>query len=160
MERQIQYDDLVDPAFAEIYHIVSEMEEKDECCTDMDCESLAHECRKLAYDFAAVYEDMCRCGEPDYWSMIDSWARSKAKEKWPPLKRFDVLIDANVTMTYKALARDRKDAEEMAHKFMESPQFDQWLRTKLRIYEAEIGDVTEGGRNESIPGDLQSAGHE
>ncbi len=143
MERQIQYDDLVDPAFAEIYHIVSEMEEKDECCTDMDCESLAHECRKLAYDFVAVYEDMCRCGEPDYWSMIDRWARSKAKEKWPPLKRFDVLIDANVTMTFPVYAANRDDAEQQARNFMESPGFSERFRKEMNIFEADIGDVIE-----------------
>ena len=141
MERKIQYDDLVDPAFAEIYHIVSEMEEKDECYTDIDCESLAHECRKLAYDFVAVYEDMCRCGEPDYWSMIDRWARSKAKEKWPPLKRFVVVIDAKITTTYSVYATDRDDAEKQAQNFIKNPQFVPHLRKDMNVYEPTIVEV-------------------
>ena len=101
-DKKILYDDMIDPAFAEIYHIISVMENKNEVETDLDCEALAHECRKLAYEFVELYDELCKYGAPSYWDMIDSWTRDKAKGKWPPLKRFDVLIDGNVTMTYPA----------------------------------------------------------
>lgn len=146
MENQ-NFDALRDVAYAEIYATVLRMEKEQKIETDLDTESLCYACWQMANEFTDKYNNLCEYAETvDYYGMLDKFIYDKAMELWKPLKHFDIEIDANVTMTYKALARDRKDAEEMAHKFMESPQFDQWLRTKLRIYEAEIGDVIEGGK--------------
>lgn len=142
-EKKILYDDMVDPAFAEIYHIVSVMENNGEVESNLDCESLAYECRKLAYKFVEGYETACKynVGYPDYWDMLDKWTRDKAKEKWPPLKRFDVLIDGNVTMTYSTFATNEEAAKEQARKFMESPSFIDRFRKEMKVYETQIGDV-------------------
>ena len=140
-DKKILYDDMIDPAFAEIYHIISVMENKNEVETDLDCEALAHECRKLAYEFVELYDELCKYGAPSYWDMIDSWTRDKAKGKWPPLKRFDVLIDGNVTMTYPVFAANEDDAKQQAEKFMESPQFIEKFRSEMKVFETQIGDV-------------------
>ena len=75
--------------------------------------------------------------------MLDKFIYDKAMELWKPMKRYDVLIDANVTMTYPVLARDLDDARRQAEIFMETPAFDRSFRDSMNITETEIGDVIE-----------------
>lgn len=142
-EKKIQWDDLTDIAYACIYETECRMEREGKCDPDMDTDSLCYECKKLAVEFSEMYTKLSEFSEPDYYEMLDKYAESKILELWPPLKRYDVLIDANVTMTYPVFAKDRKDAEEQAQKFMETPQFDKRFRNEMTIIEREIGDVIE-----------------
>lgn len=138
---QFLWDDLLDPAFAAIYAHVLLLEKEEKCDPDMDSESLAFECKKLAHEFVEMYDNDCKYGCPDYWELLDSFADKRPRELWPPKKRFDVLIDGNVTMTYKVWAKDKEEAEEVARKFMEMPPFEKRFREEMTITETHIGDV-------------------
>ena len=138
---QFLWDDLLDPAFACIYAHVCRLEKEEKCDPDMDSESLAFECKKLAQEFVEMYDNDCKYDTPDYWDMLDSFADKRPRELWPPKKRFDVLIDGNVTMTYTVWANDKEDAENVARKFMESPGFEKRFREDMHITEVDVGDV-------------------
>lgn len=143
MENQ-KFDALRDVAYAEIYTTVLRMEKEQKIDTDLDTESLCYECWKLANEFTDKYNNLCEYAETvDYYGMLDKFIYDKAMELWKPMKRYDVLIDANVTMTYPVLARDRDDARRQAEIFMETPAFDRSFRDSMNITETEIGDVIE-----------------
>lgn len=140
---EVHFDDLLDIAYAEIYNAVRELEKEEKCDSDLDTESLCYECKKMAAEFVDTYRKLNEYSEPDFYDLLARFAYSKPVEKWPPLKRFDVLIDGIVTMTHSCFARNRDAAEELARKAMESPQFDQIFRHEMRIAELNIGDVIE-----------------
>lgn len=139
--KQFLWDGLLDPAFACIYAHVVRLEQEEKCAPDMDSESLAFECKKLAQEFVEIYDHERKWGIPDYWDMLDSFADKRPKELWPPKKRYDVLIDGKVTMTYKVWAKDKKEAEDVARRFMEMPQFEKRFREEMTVTETDIGDV-------------------
>lgn len=143
MENQ-KFDALRDVAYAEIYATVLRMENEKKIDTDLDTESLCYACWKLANEFTDKYNNLCEYAETvDYYGMLDKFIYDKAMELWKPMKRYDVLIDANVTMTYPVLARDLDDARRQAEIFMETPAFDRSFRDSMNITETEIGDVIE-----------------
>ena len=139
-----KFDAILHVAYAEIYAQVLDMEKQEKIDTDLDTESLCFECWKLAQEFVKMWENMCKYAPTvDYYGSLDTFIYEKAMEKWKPMKRYDVLIDANVTMTYPVLARNRDDAQRRAENFMKTPAFDRSFRDNIRIAETEIGDVIE-----------------
>ena len=145
-EQKVPFDDLLDIAYAEIYCAVRELERDGKCDADLDTDSLCYECKKLASEFVETYRKLNEYSEPDFYDLLSRFAYAKPVEKWPPLKRFDVLIDANVTMTWPTFAANRDEAEEQARKWMKLSGFEKSFRSDMKIIETTIGDVIEGGR--------------
>ena len=141
---EVPFDDLLDIAYAEIYCSVREMEKDGKCDSDLDTDTLCYECKKLAAEFVETYKKLNEYSEPDFYDLLAKFAYSKPVEKWPPLKRYDVLIDGNVTMTYPVMASSRDKAEELARQMMEMPQFLMKFRKEMQITEMTVGDVIEG----------------
>lgn len=142
-EQKVPFDDLLDISYAEIYCAVRELEHNGKCDSDLDTDSLCYECKKLAVEFIETYRKLNEYSEPDFYDLLSRFAYAKPVEKWPPLKRYDVLIDANVTMTWPTFAANRDEAEEQARKWMEMPQFAKAFKEGAKVIETNIGDVIE-----------------
>lgn len=145
MSKPVNFDEMIDPAFAETYYMALTLEKKGEIEDDMDgVEELSKKCKQIAADYVEIYEEACKMGcYPSFWDGLDSYVERRLKEMYPLSKHFDVIIDGNVSMTLPVFAKDKKEAEEQARRFMESPGFIERFRKDMRIFETEIGDVIE-----------------
>lgn len=144
MSKPVEFDELLDVAFAETYYTSCKMEKEDRICCGDTTDEIARVCKQIAADYCEAYETACKIGGcPDFYGGLYSYAEEELKKKYPPVKKFDVTIDAQVTMYYSVFAKDKNEAEEVAQKFVESPGFEEKLRKELHIYDVGIGDVVE-----------------
>ena len=143
--KPVEFDDMIDPAFAEIYWKACSLEKAGEIEDDFDgIEELAQKCKQIAADYVSAYDEACKIGEPDFWGGLDSYAEKQLKEMYPLSKEFTVLIDAQMTYEYKIMAHSREEAEQDAMNAMkQDPYFDKRFRENARVYDMNIGDVIE-----------------
>ena len=145
MSKPVEFDDMIDPAFAEIYWKACSLEKAGEIEDDFDViEELAQKCKQIAVDYVEMYSEAWGKGGPDFWGGLETYAEKRLKEIYPLSKEFTVLIDANMTYEYKVRAFSREEAEQEAMNMMEQdPAFNKRFREESRVYEMEIGDVIE-----------------
>lgn len=143
--KPVEFDDMIDPAFAEIYWKACSLEKAGEIEDDIDgIEELAQKCKQIAADYVAAYDEACKIGEPDFWGGLDSYAEKRLKEIYPLSKKFTVLFDAQMTYECEIMARYREEAEQEAMNMMEQdPDFNKRFRENARVYDMQIGDVIE-----------------
>jgi hypothetical protein len=144
MSKPVPFDEFLDVAFAEIYWVACKMEKEEKINTNNTTEELARDCKQLAADFVEKYRAACEIGEyPSFYDRLYGYAEEQLKKKYPPEKRFDVLIDAQMTLTWPVFAKDKEEAEALAAAFMSSAKFGDVFRKEANLYEAEVGDVIE-----------------
>ena len=144
MSKPVEFDDLLDVAFAEIYWSACKLEKEKKIDPNNTIEELARDCKQLAADFVEKYEAACAIGEyPSFYDRLYGYAEEQLKKKYPPLKHFDVLIDAQMTLTWPVFAKDKEEAEKLAQDFMQSSSFEAMFRKEARFYDTDIGDVIE-----------------
>ena len=92
-----KYDDMLDPAYAAIYHQACLLEKEGRIEPDMDTDSMCCQCKKLAAEFVDEYKEaVYRQTEPDYWDMLDTFAEKRLKELWPIKRVYEVTITHRV----------------------------------------------------------------
>lgn len=144
VSKPVPFDDMIDVAFAEIYHEACTMEKERKIEPHNTMEEFARDCKQLAADFVEKYEAACAIGEyPSFYDRLYGYAEEQLKKKYPPVKKFDVLIDAQVTMHYPVFAKDKDEAEQVTQKFIESGGFVEKFRKESYIYDVSVGDVVE-----------------
>lgn len=145
MSKPVEFDELFDVAFAEMYAVACRHEHNGNICSEGEpIEDFVRTVKQMAADYVEAYEAACEIGEPDFTNGMYEYADRKLKEKYPPLKEFTVLIDANMTYEYKTEASCREEAEKEARNMMElDPAFCNRFRNDARVYDMQIGDVIE-----------------
>lgn len=108
---KVKFDDMIDPAFAGIYHLACILEKDGKIDPDMDTECMTYECKKLAVEFVEKYDELCKYGTPDYWDMLDNFSDKKLRELWPLKKIYDV----DVTIRHTVVAASEEDAKRIAN---------------------------------------------
>lgn len=106
-----KFDDLLDPAFGEIYCKVWDLEKNNAISAEDGCEEIARTCKRLAAEFVEAYEKACALGgEPDYWDCLDLFAVKRLVEEYPPNKHYEVTVGYVVKVKRKVEAPDRDRA--------------------------------------------------
>lgn len=143
MSKPVPFDDMLDVAFAEIYFDACNMEREGKIEPENTTEELAKDCKQIAADYVEIYEAACKISEPCFYDDMYPYAERRLIELYPPSRDFTVLIDANMTLEFKARARNRDEAEKIARDCMKHVSFENQFRKEARVYDMQIGDVIE-----------------
>lgn len=145
MSKPVEFDELFDVAFAEMYAVACRHEHNGVISSEGEpIEDFVRAVKQMASDYVEDYEEECKNGEPDFTNGMYDYVDKKLKEKYPPLKEFTVLIDANMTYEYKTQASCREEAESKARNMMRmDPISNTLFRNYARVYDMQIGDVIE-----------------
>jgi len=108
---KVKFDDLIDPAFACLYHRAWELEKDGKIDPDYDPESMAYECKKLAIEFVEKYDELCKYGTPSYWDMLGDFCDERLRELWPLKKVYEV----DVIIRHTVVAASEEDAKRIAN---------------------------------------------
>ena len=142
MSKPVPFDALLDVAFAETYYTSCKMEKEDKICCGDTTDEIARVCKQIAADYCEAYESACKIGGyPDFYGGLYGYVEEELKKKYPPVQKFDVLIDAQMTLTWPVFAKDKDEAEQLAQKFIESGGFVEKFRKESYIYDVSVGDV-------------------
>lgn len=115
-EPNVVFDEILDPAFAEIYYMTICMEKEGKCEADMDAESLAVECKKLAAEFVESYNEACKHDEVSYYDMLSDFADERIPERFPVSHKYEVLLSYIVQKKITTYAASEADARIKAEK--------------------------------------------
>jgi len=145
MSKPVEFDELFDVAFAEMYAVACRHEHDGNISSEGEpIEDFVRTVKQMAADYVEAYEAACKIAEPDFMNSMYEYADRKLKEKYQPLKEFTVLIDANMTYEYKVKARSREEAEQEARSVMKQDGwFGQRFREESRMGEMQIREVIE-----------------
>lgn len=108
---KVKFDDMIDPAFACLYHWACELEKDGKIDPACDSESMAYECKKLAVEFVEKYDELCKYGSPSYLDMLDNFCDKRLRELWPLKKVYEV----DVIIRHTVIAASEEDAKRIAN---------------------------------------------
>ena len=143
MNKPFEFDEMLDPAFAEIYFTACQMEKEGKIEPENTTEELALDCKKIAAEYVSIYNAASKISEPCFYDDMYPYAERRLIELYPPRKEFTVLIDAQMTLDFKVQAVNREEAEKIARNCMKNAGFETRFRKESRVYDMEIGDVIE-----------------
>lgn len=141
MSKPVEFDDMIDVAFAEIYFDACTMEREGRIDPENTTEEFARDCKQLAADYCEEYKKACEEGEPSFYDDLYPWAEKKLIEMYPYKRKFTVLIDANLTMKREVMATSEDEAREIAQSFIDSKGFERVFKQESYIYETTIDEV-------------------
>lgn len=110
MSNNAVFDDLLDPAFGEIYCRAWTMEKNKMISCEDGCEEVARTCKRLAAEFVEAYDKACALGgEPDYWDSLDRFAVKRLQEEYPLVKRYELTYSVHLMMDRYMFAKSMED---------------------------------------------------
>ena len=107
------FDEMRDPAFAEIYCQTVAMEKSGQCYTeDWITEELAKKCSDLTDEFLAQYKVLNAYGEPCFWEVLDGFIAKRIPEEFPPQHEYEVVSIHTVEKRTRIWATSERQACE------------------------------------------------
>ncbi len=111
MGKKVEFDEMLDVAYAEIYRIACEMEHSNKIDPQNNqMEEYCKDCKQIAADFVEWYE---KEGD-DFWGQLPDYAEKKLIETYPPTHPYDVTLCVTVERQYRIYATDRENAKRQA----------------------------------------------
>lgn len=145
MSKPVEFDEMLDVAFAEIYWTANRMDTEGKISPENTTEELARECKQIAADFVEAYEAACKLGElPSFYDDLWAYAEKELVKKYPPVKKYTVTIDAKLVYKFDVEATSKADARAAAmNVLINDPFIEKRIREQGEITETAIGGVSE-----------------